>query len=98
MEAEYVALENAVKESVSLEMMFDELKVLIEVEIPRLPYIIRCDNKSAIDFSVNKIERSTTRHIRVAYHITRKMYEEGLISLKYVSSGDNVTDILTNCK
>jgi len=63
--------------------------------VPRNPYVIRCDNKSTIDFTRNKIERSRTKHIDIAYHITRETHEKGLIELRYISSGDNVADILT---
>lgn len=95
MEAEYVALEVAVKEVMWLNMIFDELAHKTNLNVPSKPYIIRCDNKSAIDFTKNKIERSRTKHIDIAYHITREMHENGLIELKYVSSGDNVVDIFT---
>lgn len=95
MEAEYVALEVAVKEAIWLSMMFDELAKKTSFDVPSNPYLIRCDNKSAIDFTRNKIERSRTKHIDIAYHITREMHEKGLIELKYIPSGDNVADILT---
>jgi len=95
MEAEYVALENAVKEAIWINMMYKELIQSFNINIPCEPYIIRCDNKSAIDFTINRIERSKSKHIDIAYHITREKYEEGLIKLKYVSSSDNVADIFT---
>jgi len=95
MEAEYVALEIAVKEAIWLDMIFNELAQKTSWNVPRNPYVIRCDNKSTIDFTRNKIERSRTKHIDIAYHITRETYEKGLIELRYISSGDNVADILT---
>lgn len=95
MEAEYVALANAVKEIMSMDMMFGELRDLLSIEVPNKPYIVRCDNKSAIDFTMNRVERSRSKHIDIAYHITREKYEEGLIRLRYVSSSDNVADVLT---
>lgn len=95
METEYVALEIAVKEVIWLDMMFNELSLIVDLDIPCKSYVIRCDNKSAIDFTRNKIERSRTKHIDIAYHITREMHENGLIKLKYVSSNDNVADIFT---
>jgi len=36
-----------------------------------------------------------TKHIDIAYHITREMHKKGLIELKYVSSKDNVADNFT---
>lgn len=95
MEAEYVALANAVKEIMSMNMMFDELRNVSKVDAPCKPYVIRCDNKSAIDFTLNRVERSKSKHIDIAYHLTREKYEEGLIQLKYVASEDNVADLFT---
>jgi len=95
MEAEYVALEVAVKETIWMDMIFNELAQKTNLNMPCRPFIIRCDNKSAIDFTRNKIERSRTKHIDIAYHITREMHEKGLIKFRYVLSGDNVADILT---
>lgn len=76
-------------------MMFNELAQKTGLDVPCKPYVIRCDNKSAINFTRNKIERSRTKHIDIAYHITRQIHEDGLIELKYISSGDNVADIFT---
>lgn len=93
MEAEYVA--NAVKEIISMDMMFNELRSSLSIDVPCKPYVVRCDNKSAIDFTLIRVEKSRSKHIDIAYHITREKYEEGLIQLKYVSSNDNVTDMFT---
>lgn len=49
MVAEHTALECAVKEAMWINMMYKELRRLISINIPREPYIIRCDNRSAID-------------------------------------------------
>lgn len=95
MEAEYVALANAVKEIISLETMFSEIRESTNINGPCKPHVIRCDNRSAIDFTTNRVERSRSKHIDIAYHITREKYEEGLIQLRYISSGDNVADIFT---
>ncbi|XP_053989674.1 uncharacterized protein LOC128882130 [Hylaeus volcanicus] len=95
MEAEYVALENVLKEVMWMNMLFKELQNLLNIDVPREPYMIRCDNKSAIDFTLNRVERSKSKHIDIAYHITREKYKEGLTQLKYVPSSDNVADIFT---
>lgn len=69
-----------------------EIVQIVDLDVPCKLHVIRCDNKSAIDFTRNKIERSRTKHIDIAYHISR---ESGLIELKYVSSNDNMADIFT---
>ena len=76
-------------------MVFKEVRELSSIDTPKEPFVVRCDNKSAIDFTRNRVERSKTRHIDIAHHLTREMHEEGLIQLRYVSSGDNVADIFT---
>jgi len=70
MKAKYIALEVAVKEAIWLNMMFKELARKTDLKVPCKPYIIRCDNKSAIAFTRNKIERSRTKHIDIAYYIS----------------------------
>lgn len=60
-----------------------------------IPYTVLCDNRAAIDFAKNRIERARTKHIDIAYHITHEKINDGTIKLEYVSSGDNVADIFT---
>lgn len=64
MVAEYVA-EVAVKEVIRLNMIFNVLAQ--KTEVPCKLYVIRCDNKSAIDFTRNKIERS---HIKYRHSLS----------------------------
>ena len=54
-----------VKKAMWLNMMFIELA---QKGLECLTNHMSLDNKSAIDFSRNKIERSHTKHIDIAYH------------------------------
>lgn len=57
MEAEYVALSNAMKEVSWLKMFIKELELDKWISTP---YEMFCDNRAAIDFAKNRIERSET--------------------------------------
>lgn len=60
-----------------------------------VPYELFCDNRAAIDFAKNRIERSKTKHIDIAFHNVREKIDDGTIVLNYVPSVLNVADILT---
>ncbi|KAK2577746.1 hypothetical protein KPH14_012773, partial [Odynerus spinipes] len=92
MEAEYVSLANGTKEILWLSMFFKELDLTKFV-----PGTIKmnCDNRAAIDFSKNRVEKSRTKHIDVAYHLVRENLEKGLMHLSYVPSNENLADGMT---
>ncbi|KHJ40601.1 hypothetical protein D918_09376 [Trichuris suis] len=92
MEAEYMALAAAAKEAKWLQMMYKELRLN---DCMRLPAIVFCDNQSAIKLASNRIERSRSRHIDVAYHVAREMVQQGTATLQYVPSNENIADVLT---
>ncbi|XP_046143262.1 secreted RxLR effector protein 161-like [Osmia bicornis bicornis] len=92
MEAEYVALASAVKEAKWLKMLLSELKLYDSLLGISNVY---CDNKSAIEFSKSRVENSRTKHIDIAYHVVREELEKKSIRLSYVSSNENVADIMT---
>ncbi|CAK9800967.1 Retrovirus-related Pol polyprotein from transposon RE2 [Anthophora plagiata] len=56
---------------------------------------INCDNRAAIDFAKNRMEKNRTKHIDIAYHIVRENLEKGLIHLNYVPSNENLADGMT---
>ncbi|CAL1680928.1 unnamed protein product [Lasius platythorax] len=92
MEAEYVALSNAAKEASWLKMFIQELELDQWINIP---YKLFCDNRAAIDFAKNRIERNKTKHIDIAFHNVREKIDSGILMLSYVPSVLNVADILT---
>lgn len=92
MEAEYVAASQAVKEAKWIKMFCDELSLGTYI---KTPYILKCDNKAAISFSENRVEKSRTKHIDIAYHQLRDEITKGLLRMRYVPSMDNASDIFT---
>ncbi|XP_046145611.1 secreted RxLR effector protein 161-like [Osmia bicornis bicornis] len=93
MEAEYISLSRGVKEAIWVSMLLDELQ-LSEFIIPG-GIEIYSDNRAAIDYSKNRVEKAKTKHIDIAYHIVREKVEEGLIKIDYVATEENPADILT---
>ena len=58
---------------------------------------IQCfmDNTSAIALANNPVFHKRTKHIRIKYHWLRQKVAEGLVTLIYVQSEQNIADIFT---
>jgi hypothetical protein len=54
-----------------------------------------CDNESAICMVDNPIEHSHTKHIDIRYHFLRDHQQRGDITIKYVSTHNQLADIFT---
>ena len=91
MEAEYVAMSHGVKAIVWLKMVLGELNLLNCFTGTQL----LCDNRAAIDFSINNIDNTRSRHIDISYHIVRKKFRERLMKILYVPTNENPADVLT---
>lgn len=79
MEAEYIALSSGIKEVIWLNMFISELNLCNYIT----GYQVFCDNRAAIDFSKNRVEKNRTKHIDISYHIVREKVEDGLVDLLY---------------
>ncbi|XP_060857196.1 uncharacterized protein LOC132934828 [Metopolophium dirhodum] len=53
------------------------------------------DNQSAIKLVKNPEFHRRTKHIDVRYHYIREKFNEGLFSLEYISSKEQIADIMT---
>lgn len=92
MEAAFVALSTDVKEAMWIQMFITELDMS---ELFPQKYGLRCDNRVAIDFSKNYIEKGHTKHIDIAHHLVREKINNGTITLSYIASNENPADIMT---
>ena len=92
MEAEYAALSTGVKEAMWIQMFITELDM---VNIFPKKHELRCDNRAAIDFSKNCIEKGHTKHIDIAHHLVREKVNDGTVILSYIASNENPADIMT---
>ena len=61
----------------------------------QLPVVIHVDNNAAIFMSQNVTTTSRTKHIDVRTKFVRELQQSGVISIKFVRSEDNISDILT---
>ncbi|GKA11465.1 hypothetical protein Tco_0691011 [Tanacetum coccineum] len=88
-EAEYVSAEKACQQALWIKQALVDYDIKLD-DIP-----ILCDNKGAINLSKNPVLHSRTKHIEIRHHFLRDNVQKGNISIKKVSSEDNIADILT---
>ena len=71
-------------------------KLLTEIGFPpKEACELMCDNKAAISISKNPVQHDRTKHVEVDRHFIKEKLEEGIVSLPYVKSEDQLADILT---
>ena len=54
-----------------------------------------CDNQEAIYIANNPIFHERTKHIEVDCHYVREMVMNGIITIPYTKSSDQLVDIFT---
>lgn len=54
-----------------------------------------CDNKSAINIAYNLVQHDRTKYIEVDRHFIKEKLDSGLICTPYVTSGNQLADVLT---
>jgi len=89
-EAEYRAMSYASRNIVHLRRLLWELGVSTSRSTP-----LHCDNKSAIQIAQNPVFQERTKHIEIDAHYVRQQYLRGVVSLPYVSSGEELADFFT---
>jgi hypothetical protein len=89
-EAEYMAGEAGACQAVWLRRLLDDI-VGVNVQHP----ILKMDNQSAVALSKNLVLHDRSKHIDTKFHFIRQCVEDGKISLEYVSTQEQLADILT---
>ena len=56
---------------------------------------ILCENQSCIKMTENLVFHDRSKHIENRYHYIRDMVQRGAIKLQYVSTNEQVADMLT---
>jgi len=69
--------------------------VLSDFRVPVTSVSILCDNTSAINISKNPVLHSRTKHIELRYHFLRELVESSILQISYISTEDQLADILT---
>ncbi|GJX16284.1 hypothetical protein Tco_0217116 [Tanacetum coccineum] len=88
-EAEYVSVGKTCKQALWMKQALTDYGVRLD-DIP-----IMCDNKGAIDLSKNPVQHSRTKYIEIRHPFLRDNVQKRNISIKKVTSEDNIADILT---
>jgi len=88
--AEYRAMALATADLFWLCMLFNDLGIPL-FSTPRL----WCDNIGALALASNPVYHARTKHIEVNYHFIREKVLNGDISIKYISTHDQLADIFT---
>ena len=89
-EAEYIAGALATNESIWLRRLLSEIE-----QTQSDPTILNTDNQASISLARNPVFHKATKHIEIRYHHMRYSFESGIIVPTYVSTNDQVADILT---
>ena len=88
-EAEYIAATEAGKEMIWLKRLLQELG------LNQMEYIVYCDSQSAIDLSKNSMYHARTKHINVRYYWICEQVESELLRVKNIDTSENPADVLT---
>ena len=89
-EAEYRGAAIATCEEVWTRRLLSDLGEYIDGSVT-----IWCDNMSNIQLAKNPLFHARTKHIEVHYHFVREKVIDGEVDLLYVSTNQQVADILT---
>ena len=89
-EAEYVALAEALKECLWLRPFLSSLGPDVTEPTP-----INVDNQAAILLSKNPEFHKRTKHIGIRFHRIRQEQDNGTVTVSYVPTESNPSDILT---
>ncbi|XP_019232324.1 PREDICTED: uncharacterized protein LOC109213033 [Nicotiana attenuata] len=94
-EAEYRALRKVSAEISWLLRLLRDLGLSISSPVP-----IHCDNQAALHIAKNPVFHERTKHIEIDCHYVRTCLQAGLISLHFISSSNQLADIMTKacCK
>ena len=89
-EAEYIVQTHAAKEALWLCSFLQEL-----CSAPDDPLILNCDNQGAITLAKDNKFHVHTKHIDMCYHFIREVVEDGKVTVQYIPTRDNISDIFT---
>lgn len=90
MEAEYIALSEAVQQAMWLRSLLEEM----DQKQVRATVIFE-DNRSCLDFVAQDHQKQRSKHIDTRLHYTKDLCASGKIKLKYCSTENMTADILT---
>ena len=87
-EAEYRVAKEAAKEAIWIQHVLTELGL-----IQKSSTTLKCDNQSVIQLANNLVYHSKTKHIDLSTHYIRDLVADGIITLEYCPTEQQVADI-----
>ncbi len=101
-EAEYIAMLQALRETMPLATLMQEMNEIFPLYLPSPKFIIKVweENQSCIAMTENPKFTPQTKHIAINYHhfwkhVIAQANPDGFISLEYCSTHDRIADIFT---
>ena len=88
-EAEYIASNDAIKETVWIR------RIAKEIGFQQAPTVVYIDNLSAKALASAQMTKTLTKHIKLRYHWVREQIASGEVYLAYVPSKENWADAMT---
>ena len=92
MESEFIALDKTGEEAEWLRNFLEDIPMWTK-PVPAI--CIHCDSEAAIGRARNHMYNGKSRHIRLRHNTVRQFLSNGIISIDYVKSKDNIADPLT---
>nr|XP_016510214.1 PREDICTED: uncharacterized mitochondrial protein AtMg00810-like [Nicotiana tabacum] len=89
-EAEYLSMRRVVAELTWLVRLFEDLSILISFHVP-----LHSDSQAALHITKNLVFHERTKHVEIDCHFVRQQFLAGLISLSFVRSDSQLTDLFT---
>ena len=94
MESEFIALDKVGEEAEWLHQFLEDIPIWPK-PVPAI--CIHCDIQFAIGRAQNDMYNDKSRHIRRRHNTIRQLFSNGIISIDYIKSKDNLADPLTKC-
>ena len=78
-------------------MIHDDLFVSIPILSLKRgePIVIKEDNQGCIALAKNFMVTKRSKHIRIRFHYLRQQVAQGVITLEYIESENNIADLFT---
>ena len=89
-EAEYMALDEGVREAMWVRSFLSELEV--DFEEPLQMYV---DNQGAKALAENPVHHARVKHMDIRYHYIRDCVKSGIVKVGYVPTDKNIADVFT---
>ena len=92
MESKFIALDKAGEEAEWLRHFLEDIPIWPQ---PMPAICIHCDSQSVIGRAQSHIYNGKSRHIRRRHNTVRQLLSNGIMTIEYIRSKENIVDLLT---